>query len=121
MVETFEINLHPGSDPTLSVISISGPLVLEHLFKFQGAWKEASAERGIIFDLAGVPYMDSSAIGSLVNAHVHFANKGKKMALAGVSPRLKEFLRVTRVDSLFQFYPDVAQAEAAVVQRAIGA
>ena len=96
-------------------------MVLEHLFKFQTAWREVNADQSVIFDLTEVPYMDSSAIGSLVNAQVHFSNRKKKMALAGVSPRLKEILHVTRCDSLFQFYPGIAEASAALAPQAAGA
>lgn len=115
---TFEIQLQPGSDATVNVLSVKGPMVLEHLFKFQSAWRGAAATNGIVFDLSGVSYIDSSAIGSLVNAHVHFSNRGQKIALAGVSPRLKEFLHVTRVDTLFNFYDGAAEAEQALSRRA---
>ena len=121
MAESFQLDTHPGSDPSVLVISITGPMVLEHLFKFQTAWREATADRGVVFDLAAVPYMDSSAIGSLVNAHVHFANRGKKMVLAGASPRLKEILHVTRVDSIFKFFPTISEAEESISQKVAGA
>jgi anti-anti-sigma factor len=115
---TFEIQIQPGSNESVDVISVKGPMILENLFKFQSAWKAATAREGIVFDLTGVPYIDSSAIGSLVNAHVHFTNRGQKIALAGVSPRLKEFLRVTRVDSLFKFYDASGEAMQALSGRA---
>lgn len=117
----FEIQTQSGSNAAVDVISVKGPMVLENLFKFQSAWKAATAKDGIVFDLAGVPFIDSSAIGSLVNAHVHFTNRGQKMALAGVSPRLKEFLHVTRVDTLFKFYDAPAEAEQALASRAANA
>jgi anti-anti-sigma factor len=109
----FAMEKHPGGLPESTVIVLAGPMVIEHLFKFQDAWRAEQAQM-LIFDLAGVSYMDSSLIGSLVNAHVHLAKTGRKMALAAVPERVKQMLAVTKVDSLFQFYPTVAEAETAL-------
>jgi anti-anti-sigma factor len=102
-----------GSGTSCSVISVTGPLVLENLFKFQSAWR-GTAEPKLIIDLAAVPYMDSSAIGSLVNAYVSCSNHGRRLALAGVQDRVKQILKATQVATLFSFYPDVPSAEAAL-------
>ncbi len=117
---TFQLTVAPGHSSSTTVITPSGALVLENLFKFQNAWRGAQADT-LIFDLSRVTYMDSSAIGSLVNAHVSCTNKGRKMALAGTSERVKQILNVTRVDTLFKFYPDVTAAEAALKPAAASA
>ena len=110
---TFAMEKQPGGLPNCTVITLAGPMVIEHLFKFQDAWRAEQAQF-LIFDLAGVSYMDSSLIGSLVNAHVHLAKTDRKMALVAVPERVKQMLEVTKVDRLFQFYPTVAEAEAAL-------
>ena len=109
----FDLTKTPGMVPNSSIISVSGPLVIEHLFKFQEAWRGDDAEI-LIFDLGGAFYMDSSLIGSLVNAHVHRSKTGRKLALAAVPDRVKQLLAVTKVDMLFQFFPTVADAEASL-------
>jgi len=106
--------VRPGSSSMASVIAVSGPLVIENLFKFQDAWRSDQSQV-LIFDFGGLLYMDSSAIGSLVNAHVHRAKSGRKMALAAVPERVKQLLQVTKVDSLFQFFATVADAETALM------
>ena len=115
MVDTraFEMGKHAGSVPNSTVITISGPMVIEHLFKFQDAWRADQSDI-LIFDLAGVSYMDSSLIGSLVNAHVHLTKGNRKLALAAVPERVQQMLAVTQVDKLFKFYPSVAGAENAL-------
>ncbi len=113
----FELEVHPGTTPNITVIAPRGPLVLEHIFRFQDAWKSAPGD-ALIIDLSAVPYMDSAAIGSLVNVHVSCTNRKHKLGLAGASVRLKQTLAVTRVDSLFTFYPDVEQAETALSAKA---
>ena len=115
MAETrpFELAKRAGSVPGSTIITAAGPLVLEHLFRFQEAWRSDEGDI-LIFDLSGTVYMDSSLIGSLVNAHVHRTKIGRKMALAAVPDRVKQILAVTKVDMLFKFYPTVEEAEAAL-------
>ena len=113
--QPFNLNVTPASVPSSTVIHAQGALVLEHLFRFQEAWRGAQGTN-LIFDLSGVSYMDSSAIGSLVNAHVSCSNRGTRMAVVGVNDRVKQILTVTKVASLFKFYEDMQAAEAAVSQ-----
>ena len=113
--QPFELNVTPANVPSSTVITTQGALVLEHLFRFQEAWRGAQGTN-LIFDLSGVNYMDSSAIGSLVNAHVSCSNRGTRMAVVGVSDRVKQILTITKVASLFKFYDDVRAAETAVIQ-----
>jgi len=116
----FALDVKPGSQPQTCIITPSGALVLEHIFKFQDAWRNAEGS-ALIFDLSSVPYLDSAAIGSLVNAHVSCSNHGRKMALTGVSDRIHQTLKVTHVDSLFRFYGDVDAAEKALTGQATSA
>ncbi len=113
--QPFELNVAPASVPSSTVIRAQGALVLDHLFKFQEAWRGAQGTN-LIFDLTGVNYMDSSAIGSLVNAHVSCSHRGTQMALVGVNERVKQILTITKVASLFKFYDDLPVAETAVGQ-----
>ena len=91
-----------GSQNREVVLRLSGPLVLNSIFDFQRAWR---AEDGpnIVVDLSGVPYVDSSGIGSLVNLHVSRQKKGGELFLAGVSDRVMTALAVTKVDKIFSF------------------
>ena len=84
--------------------------MLEHIFSFQNAWRSVQTNN-LVFDLTEVSYIDSAAIGSLVNAQVSCANKQKKMALVGVPDRVHKILSATRVESLFKFFPDAKTAE----------
>ncbi|HVZ17253.1 MAG TPA: STAS domain-containing protein [Terriglobales bacterium] len=122
MVDTrdFELNVRPGSVADSTVIAAKGPMVLEHLFRFQDAWRNDQSAI-LVFDLTEVSYMDSSMIGSLVNAHVHRSRNGRKLALAAVPDRVKQFLSVTNVDKLFQFYATVSEAEAALTHDSVQA
>src|SRR5215813_13496948 len=81
------------------ILRLAGPLVLDNLFNFQNLWRSQTAPN-IVVDLTGVPYVDSSGIGSLVNMHVSRQKVGGSVQLLGVSDRVKTVLAVTKVDKV---------------------
>ena len=93
------------------VFQLTGPLVLTNLFGFQAKVREDSS-RVLILDFTAVPLIDSAGIGALVGAYVSRQKDGRRLALVGVNKRIHDALEITRVESLFQFYNLVAEAEA---------
>ena len=66
------------------VLSFRGPLTMENVTPFLNAVRRESAPT-MILDLSGVPYLDSSGLGSLVSACTSAAKAGRRIALAGVN------------------------------------
>jgi len=97
------------------VLRLSGPILISNFFEFQ-AQLRASAARTLILDLAQVPYIDSAGIGALVGAYVTHQKDGRRLALAGVTERVRNTMQVTRVEQFFQFYDNVGAAEAATAK-----
>ncbi len=93
-----------------SILRLHGPLLLGNFFSFQSMVRSDGANV-LILDLADVPYIDSAGIGCLVGAHVSREHAGRKLIVAGASERLVTSLKVTKVDQLFQFAPDIEQAK----------
>jgi anti-sigma B factor antagonist len=91
------------------VLSVTGPMLISNLFEFQTAFREESAPL-IILDLTGVPFMDSAALGSVVNAHVSCVNRNHQLVLAGVSDRIATLFRLTKVDQVLKIFPTVSRA-----------
>jgi ABC-type transporter Mla MlaB component len=60
------------------VLSLRGPLTLETRSSFQNAVRREDAAT-MILDLTGVPYIDSSGLGSLVSTHVSCAKSGRRI------------------------------------------
>lgn len=94
-----------------SILCLHGPLLLNNFFSFQ-TMVRADGAKTLIVDVADVPYIDSAGIGCLVGAHVSRENAGRKLIVAGASERLINALKVTKVEYLFVFAPDVEQAKA---------
>ncbi len=82
------------------------------MFGFQ-AMVRADTSRSLIIDFSNVPYVDSAGIGALVGAYVTRQNSGRHLALVGVSERVRNALKVTRVEQFFRFFDSVGAAEEA--------
>ncbi len=93
------------------VLRLSGPVLLSNFFDFQ-AMVRADSSQILILDLTKVPYIDSAGIGALVGAYVNRQKDGRRLALAGVTDRVRNTMQVTRVEQFFHFYETVAAAQA---------
>ena len=103
------ITTTPANALAAAVLKLSGPMVLSNLFDFQAAVRAETASL-VVLDLTEVPFMDSAALGSVVNAHVSFVNDQRRLRLVGVSERVATLLKVTNVDRVFAVYPTVSEA-----------
>lgn len=63
-----------------------------------------------VFDLSQVPYMDSCGLGLIVGHFVRCQNKGIRFSAAGVSPRVLELFKTTKIGGLFPFTTSTGQA-----------
>jgi anti-sigma B factor antagonist len=91
-----------GKDPGTRIFSLTGPLTLRNLFEFQAALRQGSPPGKTVIDLSGVPYMDSAAMGTIVNYYVHCQREGGTLVVAGVSSRVMELFKLTKVDTVIQ-------------------
>jgi anti-sigma B factor antagonist len=99
-----------GSTDGTRILRLSGPLTLYNIFGFQSKVRSDTAPT-LILDFNAVPLADSAGIGALVGAYVTRQKDGRRLALVGVNRRIHQALEVTRVESLFHFFPSVEEAE----------
>jgi anti-sigma B factor antagonist len=110
--ESLRIDDQPGAQPGQRVLRLDGPLVMPTVFGFQSTVR-ADTSRSLIIDFTSVPYVDSAGIGALVGAYVTRQNSSRHLALVGVSDRIHNALKVTRVEQFFRFFDSVSAAEEA--------
>lgn len=108
--EALQITDQAGSLPGQRVLILNGPLVLTTMFEFQ-ATVRADQSQTLVIDFTNVPYADSAGIGALVGAYVTRQHTARRLALAGVCNRVRDALKVTRVDQFFNFFDSVSAAE----------
>jgi len=91
------------------VLSFRGPLTMENVPPFLNAVRREGAPT-MILDFSGVPYLDSSGLGSLVSAYTSCAKAGRRVALTGVNPRVQKVFEITKVEQVFLIFPTLAEA-----------
>jgi anti-sigma B factor antagonist len=89
--------------------SLMSPAVIDAL----GAHVErllGEGKKDLVIDFAQVQYISSSMIGVLVGARQSVAKAGGRLVLATLNPRLRELLKITRMEKMFTQAPDVETA-----------
>jgi anti-sigma B factor antagonist len=96
------------------VVIEAGPARLMHpsvkVFAAQVSGALANGERRIVIDLAKVEYLDSAAIGCLMDLYRQSTAAGATIKLAGLQPRVETMLTLTGANQFLEIYPDAAAA-----------
>jgi anti-anti-sigma factor len=111
---SLQIESLTGSHEGERILKVMGPLVISNFFDFQQAAREDKSPL-LIIDLAGVPYMDSAALGSILGVHVSCGRKQTKYALINVAPRIETMFTISGVRDTLVMFPTLADAEAALL------
>ena len=84
--------------------------------EFGDRWSQAITDgaRNIVVDLSRVPIVDSSGIGSMIRCHSELSKRGGKLKLVGAHEIVRNAFKMTRLDSVFEFYDKEADALAAI-------
>ncbi len=64
----------------------------------------------LIFDLAGVSYIDSAGLGTLVAGYTSAQSQGASIKLANLTKKFNEQLHITKLVTIFDVYESVADA-----------
>jgi anti-sigma B factor antagonist len=94
------------------VIAPSGEIDASNIPELQGAFdrvlKEGSTK--IVVDMSGVSYMDSSALGVLVNSLKLLRREQGGLKLANLNGNVERIFKLTRLIHFFEAYPTTEQA-----------
>jgi len=111
-----------GKTPSTVILRFSGPFTLRDAYTCLPAEKlnqmlnlePAAGEEPMarnILDLTACPYMDSSGLGVIVTHHVRCQKRGIRLVAAGMSPRVREIFRMTKVDTVISIVATMEEAE----------
>jgi anti-sigma B factor antagonist len=103
-----------GEGP-ISVVILRGKLMLgEDCRQLDAVLPELLNEgrTKLVFDLNAVTHIDSTGIGRFIDAYSRLMKVGGKMRLAGANGAVRDSFRVTRLDTVFAFFPTVEEAQA---------
>jgi anti-sigma B factor antagonist len=99
------------SDSDTAILRLKGPLVIQNVFEFQSSIRAIRTPK-LVLEMTEVPYIDSSAVGVLVGAHVNRDKEGRSLLLVGVNDRVRNILKVTNVEQFFKFSDSLAEGSA---------
>jgi anti-sigma B factor antagonist len=74
----------------------------------QSAFKDSPG--GVLVDLSGVPYMDSSGIATLVEGMQWSKRESAHFMLVGLQEKVMNTLKLARLNELFEIYPTAQEA-----------
>jgi len=80
--------------------------IIDELIESDAKW--------LIIDLADVPLMDSSALGTIIMAFLKLKERKGKLALLYAQENILNILEITKLNSLFELYDSMQSALAAV-------
>ena len=69
-----------------------------------------AGSRKILIDLSGVSTMDSSGIGELVSIYTTVTNRGGKLKLLHLPPKIQDIMQVTQLITVFEVFDDEDEA-----------
>ena len=67
-------------------------------------------ETRVIFDFSGVPFIDSSGVGTLVRSLTKLKKLGGTLRLTGVKGMVEGALKLTQIDRILEVYPTASEA-----------
>ena len=97
----------------MSLVEISGRLTSFEV----GALRDSIARllkqdrKDMVLNLSGLQYLDSSGIGELARLYVTVVKHGGQMKVIGLSSKVEEILKITK---LYQVFPEFPDEEAAL-------
>jgi anti-anti-sigma factor len=117
--DAFTIERKKGKAPGTVVFRLVGPFTARDMFgtlspeSMRNLFESQSDEvlSAHIFDLTEVPYMDSIGLGMIVSQYVRCKSKGLRMVAAGMSPRVLQLFKLTKLDTFIPLAATVEEAE----------
>jgi anti-sigma B factor antagonist len=68
----------------------------------------------LVLDMTGVQYINSSGLGLLIATVNAVRSAGGTLKVAGASEKIRALIKITKLEGLFEMYPSVDEAVAAV-------
>jgi anti-sigma B factor antagonist len=110
------MQLTERTEDNIPVVSITGDVDLESSPKLRDFLKPLSSKKtpALLLDFSGVNYIDSSGLATLIEYFQSVQSFKGKLALACLSPRVKNVFEIVRLEQIFSLHPDIPSALAAL-------
>ena len=101
------------SDEGMHLIALSGDIDLQHSPKMRQLLQSKANDQVplLVLDFTEVKYIDSSGLATLVEYYQKSRSYSGKIAMAGLSNRVRSVFDLVRLSEIFLIYPSVAEAK----------
>lgn len=98
------------------VVELSGEVDLHHSVELREILaRHADAKRPLLaLDMTGVEYIDSAGLATLVEYLQRSIQYQGRLALGGVSERIRTIFDIARLDQVLSIHPTIDEAKAAL-------
>ena len=99
----------------VTILDFSGRLVIgEGDYPLREAVRGAleGGAKNILLNLKDTTTIDSSGIGELVSGYTQVTNRGGRLKLLSLPPKVQDILMITQLITVFEFYDDEKEAVA---------
>jgi anti-sigma B factor antagonist len=95
-----------------AILHVSGKVIGDSVPRLKHSIEEqiGLGANWLIIDLAHVPLMDSSALGTIIAAFLKLQEKNGKLVLLNAQKSILDVLAITKLNSLFEVYDDMQVA-----------
>lgn len=95
----------------ISIVSFLSPSMsavkdVEKIAKTLRAFVADNEPMKIVVDFAEVSFFSSQVLGLLVEVWKKLKEYGGRVVICGINPNLGRVFKITKLDTLFDFYPD---------------
>jgi anti-sigma B factor antagonist len=99
----------------VSVVSCTGRIVFgDEATALRDTLKQLlTTTKQVVLNLAGVSYIDSGGLGTMVGVYSSARASGADIKLTGLGQRLRDVLAITKLATVFEVYDTEQQAVAA--------
>jgi len=106
------MNIETEVNDGISVLQIDGKIIGDAVGTLKDEIEKQSKQSDgkLILDLASVPLMDSSALGTIVSALTSLKKVRGKLVLLSPQKAVSNVLAITRLDTIFEIYQDLQDA-----------
>ena len=115
MTDESQLVLEPDGEVT--VVGFSEPTLLDAYHVNESAKElyeliEKQGHRWIVLDLSTVKMLSSQSLGVFLSIRQKLEHLGGKIVISGIDPRLSRVFKITNLESVFEFFPDIPSAVA---------
>ena len=118
----FSIERKPGKSPGTVILRFCGPFTVRDAYsslppgelnRMLGLEPTPGEDRPKlnILDLSTCPFMDSSGLGIIATHYIRCQKQGLRMTVAGLSPKVREVFRITKMDTVIPIAASIEEAE----------